>query len=73
MGGAAGQARERPPIKAVSVVGLDDESLFGRPELEQGNISGTSMPKNTFFVVDDAEFSETGEKTEDFGTSFGTQ
>jgi putative ABC transport system permease protein len=26
--------------QSVTVVGLDDESLFGRPELEQGNITG---------------------------------
>jgi len=41
------------------VVGLDDSSLFGRPELEQGNIQDI-YADNTFFVVDDAEFSKLG-------------
>jgi putative ABC transport system permease protein len=43
--------------QGVNVVGLDDESLFGRPELEQGNIQDI-YADNTFFVVDDAEFSK---------------
>jgi putative ABC transport system permease protein len=43
--------------QAVSVVGLDDDSLFGRPELEQGNIQDI-YADNAFFVVDDAEFSK---------------
>lgn len=42
---------------AVNIVGLDDESLFGRPQLEQGNIMDI-YNDNTFFVVDDAEFSK---------------
>ncbi len=41
--------------QAVSVVGLDDASLFGRPELEQGNIQDI-YADNAFLVVDDAEF-----------------
>jgi putative ABC transport system permease protein len=41
--------------QAVNVVGLDDESLFGRPELEQGNIQDI-YADNAFIVVDDAEF-----------------
>jgi putative ABC transport system permease protein len=41
--------------QGVSVVGLDDESLFGRPELEQGDIHDI-YADNAFFVVDDAEF-----------------
>jgi putative ABC transport system permease protein len=36
-GRRAGQAPDGT-YQAVSVVGLDDDSLFGRPELEQGNI-----------------------------------
>jgi putative ABC transport system permease protein len=54
-------------FQSVSVVGLDDESLFGRPELEQGNIQEI-YNDNTFFAVDDAEF----EKLENpkIGTSF---
>jgi len=43
--------------QAVSVVGLDDNSLFGRPEIEQGNIQAI-YNDNTFFAVDDAEFSK---------------
>jgi len=43
--------------QGVTVVGLDDVSLFGRPELEQGNILDI-YADNAFFVVDDAEFSK---------------
>ena len=53
--------------QAVNVVGLDDESLFGRPELEQGNIQDI-YADNTFFVVDDAEFSKL--ENPKIGTSF---
>ena len=52
---------------AVNIVGLDDESLFGRPELEQGNIMDI-YNDNTFFVVDDAEFSKL--ENPKIGTSF---
>ncbi len=41
--------------QGVTVVGLDDTSLFGRPEIEQGNIEDI-YADNSFFVVDDAEF-----------------
>jgi putative ABC transport system permease protein len=53
--------------QSVNVVGLDDTSLFGRPELEQGEIEDI-YADNAFIVVDDAEFS----KLEDpkLGTSF---
>ncbi len=53
--------------QSVSVVGLDDESLFGRPALEQGNIQDI-YEDNTFFAVDDAEFSKLGDPK--IGTSF---
>ena len=43
--------------QSVSVVGLDDTSLFGRPELEQGNIQDI-YSDNAFLVVNDAEFSK---------------
>jgi len=43
--------------QSVTVVGLDDESLFGRPELEEGNIKDI-YADNTFIVVHDAEFSK---------------
>jgi len=53
--------------QAVSVVGLDDNSLFGRPDLEEGNIQAI-YNDNTFFAVDDAEFSKL--KNPKIGTSF---
>ena len=53
--------------QGVNVIGLDDESLFGRPELEQGNIQDL-YADNTFFVVDDAEFSKLGHPK--IGTTF---
>ena len=53
--------------QAVSVVGLDDQSLFGRPALEQGSIQDI-YADNTFFVVDDAEFSKLGNPK--IGTTF---
>jgi putative ABC transport system permease protein len=43
--------------QAVNVVGLDDNSLFGRPRLEQGAIEDI-YNDNTFIVIDDAEFSK---------------
>ena len=43
--------------QAVTVVGLDDNSLFGRPQIEQGKIEDI-YADNAFFVVHDAEFSK---------------
>jgi putative ABC transport system permease protein len=43
--------------QSVNVVGLDDTSLFGRPELQQGNIQDI-YADNSFLVVNDAEFSK---------------
>lgn len=51
----------------VSVVGLDDTSLYGRPELEQGAIEAL-YGENAFIVVHDAEFSKLGSPT--LGTEF---
>jgi putative ABC transport system permease protein len=53
--------------QGLTVVGLDDTSLFGRPALEQGNIQDI-YADNSFVVVNDAEFA----KLEDpkIGTSF---
>jgi putative ABC transport system permease protein len=53
--------------QSVIVVGLDDTSLFGRPELEQGKIEDI-YADNSFLVVNDAEF----DKLEDphIGTTF---
>jgi putative ABC transport system permease protein len=53
--------------QSVNVVGLDDQSLFGRPELEQGNIQDI-YADNTFIVVKDAEFSKL--ENPKIGTSF---
>lgn len=39
----------------VSVVGLDETSLFGRPEVEEGNIQDI-YADNAFLVVKDSEF-----------------
>ncbi len=43
--------------QAATVIGLDDGSLLGRPELEEGNIQDI-YADNTFIVVKDAEFSK---------------
>ena len=53
--------------QSVSVVGLDDTSLFGRPELEEGNIQDI-YADNAFLVVKDAEFSKL--ENPKIGTSF---
>ncbi len=53
--------------QSVNVVGLDDTSLFGRPELEQGNIQDL-YADNSFIVVNDAEFSKLEHPK--IGTSF---
>ncbi len=58
---------ENGTYQSVSVVGLDDDSLFGRPEIEQGNIQEI-YNDNTFFAVDDAEFSKLGNPK--IGTTF---
>lgn len=43
--------------QSVSVIGLDDATLFGRPRLLQGNIQNI-YAENGFIVVKDAEFSK---------------
>lgn len=53
--------------QSVTVIGLDDDSLFGRPLLEQGNIQDI-YADNTFIVVHDAEFNKLGKPK--IGTSF---
>lgn len=45
--------------QAVSVIGLDDTSLFGRPPLERGKI-GDIYAENGFIVVHDAEYWKLG-------------
>jgi putative ABC transport system permease protein len=53
--------------QAVSVLGLDDASLLGRPLLEQGNIDDI-YAENGFIVVHDSEFAKLGNPR--IGTEF---
>lgn len=53
--------------QSVSVIGLDDTSLFGRPELEQGSIEDI-YADNAFIMVHDAEYSKL--ENPGIGTSF---
>ncbi len=53
--------------QSVTVIGLDDASLFGRPELIEGSI-GNIFAENGFVVVKDAEFPKLGNPT--VGTEF---
>jgi putative ABC transport system permease protein len=53
-GGALVKLRDGT-YQSVTVVGLDDESLFGRPELIEGDIENI-FAENGFIVVKDAEF-----------------
>jgi putative ABC transport system permease protein len=54
-------------IQSVNVVGLDDNSLYGQPRLEQGNIVDL-LTENAFIAVDDTEFSKLGNPA--IGTTF---
>ncbi|MDE2342077.1 MAG: ABC transporter permease, partial [Betaproteobacteria bacterium] len=45
--------------QAATVIGLDDATLFGRPQLLQGNIQDI-YGENAFVVVKDAEFAKLG-------------
>ena len=53
--------------QSVTVVGLDDTSLFGRPEILQGNIQDI-YADNSFLVVKDAEFDKL--ENPEIGTTF---
>jgi putative ABC transport system permease protein len=53
--------------QSVTVIGLDDTSLYGRPALEKGNIEDI-YAENGFIVVHDAEFGKLG--SPDIGTEF---
>ena len=44
-------------FQSATVIGLDDGSLFGRPELDEGNIQDI-YADNTFIVVKDSEYSK---------------
>jgi putative ABC transport system permease protein len=54
-------------FQPVSVIGLDDSSLYGRPMLERGRIEDL-YAENGFFVVHDAEYGKLGNP--DIGTEF---
>ncbi len=63
-----GQARLHDgTFQAVSIIGLDDTSLFGRPELAQGQIADI-YGENGFIVVKDAEYGKL--KSPPVGTEF---
>ena len=53
--------------QAVNVVGLDDASLYGRPELLAGNIEDI-FAENAFIAIKDAEFHKFGNPS--IGTEF---
>ncbi len=53
--------------QGVSILGLDDTSLFGRPELIEGNIENI-FAENGFLAVKDAEFGKLENPT--IGTAF---
>jgi putative ABC transport system permease protein len=53
--------------QGVSVIGLDDQTLFGRPLLEQGEIKDI-FADNGFIVVHDSEFSKL--ENPQLGTNF---
>ncbi len=53
--------------QAASVIGLDDTSLFGRPEILSGNIQDI-FAENAFIAIKDAEFRKLGNPS--IGTEF---
>jgi putative ABC transport system permease protein len=53
--------------QAVNIVGLDDTSLFGRPQMSQGSIEDI-FAENSFIVLHDSEFRKLGNPT--IGTTF---
>jgi putative ABC transport system permease protein len=54
-------------FQGVTVIGLDDTSLYGRPALEKGRIEDI-YGENGFVVVHDAEFNKLG--SPEIGTEF---
>jgi putative ABC transport system permease protein len=54
-------------IQSVNVVGLDDNSLYGRPLLEKGNVVDL-FTENAFVAVHDTEFPKLGNPA--IGTTF---
>ncbi len=65
-GGALVKLRDGT-YQGVTVIGLDDSTLFGRPELIAGKIEDI-YAENGFIVVDDAEFTKLGNPK--IGTEF---
>lgn len=65
--GGALVKREDGIYQAVTVIGLDDTSLFGRPVMEKGRIEDI-FAENSFIVVNDSEFSKLGNPR--IGTTF---
>jgi putative ABC transport system permease protein len=53
--------------QSVTVIGLDDATLYGRPQLTEGSIEDL-YGSNAFLVVHDAEYSKLGNPT--VGTTF---
>jgi putative ABC transport system permease protein len=53
--------------QAVSVIGLDDTSLFGRPQMSQGSIKDI-FAENSFIVLHDSEYPKLGSPK--IGTTF---
>lgn len=65
-----GNAQVRLPngtYQGVSVIGLDDSTLYGRPELEQGQIQDL-FAESGFVVVRDSEYGKLGSPA--IGSSF---
>ena len=54
-------------FQSVSVIGLDDTSLYGRPQMESGQIDDI-FAENSFMVVHDSEFAKL--KNPHIGTEF---
>lgn len=54
-------------FQAANVIGIDDDSLYGRPELLEGKLEDI-YAENGFFVVKDAEYSKLGRPK--VGTTF---
>lgn len=65
-GGAQVKLRDGT-YQAVSILGLDDSSLFGRPEMISGNIQDI-FAENSFIAVNDAEFPKL--ENPEIGTDF---
>ena len=53
--------------QAVNIVGLDDNTLFGRPELLKGNIQDI-FAESGFIAIEDSEFRKLENPT--IGTDF---